>query len=232
MNAHTFLTLAYIFYQLSSSLQCSFYPTKPPHKIIYCSGVEIVDLPRVDIETASTIAEIYIHATSMTCVDSDVAWMYGNLFVFGEEANAYWNCSCMYKWLEVINRTVEVTSDCLHSYSTVTESLSSLIESETVHGTTEVISSNTTWIETGGETSRMAAAIGAAGALLLLLVAPLGAIMVRWGRRWCAPACRYHRCAGCCRRSVGIEQGVANPNWRLSLDEISLDEFVQGVSEV
>lgn len=234
MVAYTFLTLAYIFCQLDSSQQCSFYPIVPPYKTIYCSGVEIVALPTVDIETATAIGEIYIHATSITCMDSRDAWMYDNLRVFGEQGNAYWNCSCMQKWLDENNGSVDVSSECLGWHTTTTAEFSTgVIESETIYATTEVDTSNSTLIEEEEEKEEMTrstvAAIAATGSLLLV-IAPLGAIVVR--RKLRAPACRYPRCAGCCRRSVGIEQAVTNANWRLSLDEISLDEFVQGVSEV
>ena len=225
----------------TANCHCSLWPTVPPADTMYCSGVGVFDLPQLDVSVASKILKIYLHGTSITCLDSQHADKYKTLAYLGEEGNPYLNCTCLELWLQKNElasayedgylRVVRLDSHCLTEMCPTP--LSPTTSKQTEVGSTEpevTMSIDTTVATTDpvveSTMSGLAAPIAAAAGGLLLVIAPLGAIVVKLRRRR-SPCQRYGCCGGCRRRrSNSIGLAVDNPNWREGLEEnINLAQF-------
>lgn len=226
--------------------QCVFYPTMTPPRLMLCQGQEIVSFPRVSESVARNIEEIYIKSTAIKCMDSSTA-IFARLEIFAENNNLYWSCECMDNWLDELNHTVAVTTDCQSwlNATTVTSrksTITSLSSTLDMISSTEVdavssVSYEASSVEEGGESrgrkvslSALAGGVVGVGALAATAIIIAGVKVTRrvtvsdiggGGEDIWRQHSDSSRCRGCCFPKRRLMQ----PSTDVEMGDFSMEGF-------
>lgn len=111
--------------------------------LMLCQGYRVTYFPPLPRWLASELREIYVTDTSIACMPNTTGHLYSSLRKFGESGNGFWNCDCMWMWMEGISDVV-VSTHCARVSTTTSPRTTSASSSDVASDVTSDVTSDAT----------------------------------------------------------------------------------------